>query len=154
MDILGRPIVLLQQLPGGAAAQRWTAHGLDICRLGGALALTGHGCHVDQLALRMTALFDLTQSIRSSQDLTNDTAPSSCSSLASAPTSMPALPHALNTFSQSPPSGGSAPPTSPCSAKALRVPSGMVLIVNGAASALTSRMSDAFGSLVPVLAHK
>ena len=44
-------------------------------------------------------------------------------------------------------------PTSPWSAKAFSVPSGMVFTVNGAASALIYRMSDAFGSLVPVLAQ-
>ena len=46
----------------------------------------------------------------------------------------------------------SAAPTSPWSANALSVPSGIVLTVSGAASALMYRMSEAFGSLVPVLA--
>ncbi len=90
LQVLRCLIMFLKQLPGRAPAQRWPTGGfgasrldasrLDASRLGAGRFGTGRvgrGCHGDQLALRMTALLDLTQSIRSSQDLTNDTAPSS-----------------------------------------------------------------------------
>src|SRR4029450_13746824 len=89
----------------------------------------------------------------SCQDLTNDLAPSSWSWAARASMSMPALANCVSTASQSPPSAGRSAPSSPCSARAFKVPSGMVFTVNGAARALMYRMSEASGSLAPVLAH-
>ena len=53
---------------------------------GAAMLLSLH-----QLALRIAALLDSMQAIRSFQDLTKDEAPSSCSRAASASMSMPAL---------------------------------------------------------------
>ena len=60
-----------------------------------------------QLALRIAALLDSMQAIRSFHDLTKDAAPSSCSRAASASMSMPALAKLARTVSQSPPSGAS-----------------------------------------------
>src|SRR6516164_10345804 len=68
-------------------------------------------------------------------------------------TSIFASANRASSSSESPPFAGSVVPTWPCSASAFSVPSGMVLTVNGAAKVLTYKTSEAFGSLVPVLAH-
>src|SRR5262245_14156859 len=106
-----------------------------------------------QLVFFTASLFEAMTASSSFQDFTNDSAPSSCSRAARAPTSTPALANSASTSSQSPPSAGRIEPSSLCKASAFRVASGMVFTVNGAASPLTYRMSDADGSLVPVLAH-
>src|ERR1051325_3239530 len=90
-----------------------------------------------QLARLSTADLEPITSIRSFQDLTNDLAPSSCSCLASAPTSIVASANRFSSCSASPPSVGMVAPTLPWSASALSVASGIVLTVNGAASAST-----------------
>src|SRR5581483_1132328 len=77
MDAFKFLIVLLEQCPGVPSAQRRYVPERNVSRVRCLLALTGCDCHVDQLALRMTALFDSMQDIRSLQDLSNDTAPSS-----------------------------------------------------------------------------
>ena len=59
--------------------------------------------------------------------------PSSWRRAASASTSIPALSNWASTSSASPPSAGTGSPTSPWSAKACRVGSGIVLTVNGEA---------------------
>src|SRR5262249_49496027 len=100
-----------------------------------------------------TSLFDAMTASSSFQDFTNDLAPSSWSWMARAWTSTPTLANSASTSSQSPPSAGRIEPSSLCKASAFKVASGMVFTVNGAASPLTYRMSDADGSLVPVLAH-
>ena len=66
---------------------------------------------------------------------------------------MPASAKAASVSSASPPSAGIGFSTCPWSAKASRVASGMVSIVNGAASAVTYSTSGASGFLVEVLAH-
>src|SRR5215468_5807217 len=128
-------IVSLQRLPGGAHVQSRNAHRLF--PLGLWCRSYWQAGPLPQLALRIAALFDSMQAIRSFQDLTNDLSPSSWSRAASASMSMPALAKAAKTISQSPSFTASVALTSPWSPKALRVPSGMVLTVKGAASALT-----------------
>src|ERR1700722_4711198 len=130
-------VVLFEGCPGRAGAQRRHVSRWNVGRAGGVLALTGRDYHVGQLALRMTALLDSMHAIRSFHDLLKDAAPSSWSLSASASMSMPAFVKDLNTCSQAPPSRASVAATSPCCAKALSVPSGMVLTVKGAASAFT-----------------
>src|SRR6266851_850426 len=93
--------------------------------------------HGVQLALSRAALLEAITPIRSRQELTNDFAPSSWSWVARTSTSMPASANWANTVSESPPSAVSRPPSAPWSARAFRVPSGIVFTVNGAASALT-----------------
>src|SRR5262245_20252233 len=95
-------VLLLKRAPSGALAQSRDAH-----------RLTGRDCHLSQLALRSTALFESMQAIRSFQDLTKDAAPSSCSRTASASISIPAFANLARTASQSPPSGARMSPTSP-----------------------------------------
>src|SRR5262245_55483667 len=129
-------MVLLQQGRGWAATQGRYARELLARGRWSALARSRHHCHF-QLALRIAALLDSTQVIRSFHDLTNDAAPSFCSCAANASTAMPALVKLATTFSQSPPSAASSSPTLPWSATALSVFSGMVLIVKGAARAFT-----------------
>src|SRR5437016_1339693 len=64
---------------------------------------------------------------------------------------MPALAKRASTASESPPSSAITPLISPCSAKTRSVFSGMVSMVSGAARASTYKVSEALGSLVPVL---
>src|SRR5258708_20083588 len=139
VQALRRLVVRLQQRPGRAHAQGWHAHRLAPRELCCTLARTGCHRHLRQLALRMAALLDSTQAIRSFQDLTNDEAPSFWSRTASASMSTPALAKLARTVSHLPPSGASMSPTSPGSPKAWRVLSGLVFTVNGAASAFMSR---------------
>src|SRR5215470_2197718 len=87
------------------------------------------------------------------QDLLNASAPSRCRRSARAASSTPALRQAAITAAESPPSSGNAPLTVPRSANASNVLSGIVLIVSGAASASMYNVSEAAGSLVPVLAN-
>src|SRR5262249_6233397 len=137
MDALDLLIVLLQRLSGGADAQRRNAHRLFSLGLRCTFVLSDRHCRLPQLALRIAALFDSMPAISSVQDLTKDLAPSSWSAAASASMSMPALAKPAKTGSQWPTFGASAAPASPWWPKALRVPSGMVLMVKGAARALT-----------------
>src|SRR6266513_1843284 len=91
--------------------------------------------------------------ISSFHDFANACAPSRCSWSASASVSMPALANFASTASASPPSSAITLLSSPCSAKARSVFSGMVSMVSAAARASMYKVSDALGSLVPVLAH-
>src|SRR5258706_6550108 len=93
--------------------------------------------HRAQPAFPRSVLLETMTSMSSCQDLTKAFAPSSWSWLASASTSTPAFANCASTSSQSPPSAGRIAPSSPWSARALSVPSGMVFTVSGAASALT-----------------
>src|SRR5574340_956752 len=68
-----------------------------------------------------------------SHESTNNLAPSRCNRIASASTSTPARANSVSTASASPPSSAIISLHSPCSAKASRVFSGMVLMVSGAA---------------------
>src|SRR5262245_54531221 len=103
-----------------------------------------------QLAFPRTALLEAMTPSSSFQAATKDFAPSSWSFAARASTLTPAFSNRASTASLSPPSGESVPPMSPWSASALSVASGIVFTVKGAASDLTYRTSDAFGSFVPV----
>jgi transaldolase len=76
------------------------------------------------------------QAIKAYRDF-RASAPSLCKLSASPSRSMPAARTPANTASQSAPSAGAGAPTRPWSAKAFSVPSGIVLMVNGAASAST-----------------
>src|SRR6185312_8954689 len=129
--------VLLQRLPGRQCGRQRLVHGIA-----GPWPLSPSAAALS--AIRCSSWF---------QDLTKASAPSRCSLSASASTSTPAAPTFCTTASASPPSSGITPSSWPCSANACRVFSGIVLIVLGAASVLTYSVSEAFGSLVPVLAH-
>src|SRR4029077_7463763 len=106
-----------------------------------------------QLAFASLALLEAITSIRSFQELTNDLAPSSWSFAPKSSMSIPAAATSSSTASQSPPSADMISLRSPWSARAFKVPSGIVFTVKGAASALIYSTSDAWGPLVPVLAH-
>src|SRR5262249_36021123 len=96
-----------------------------------------HALRRCQPALLSAALLDTMTASNSCQDWTKERAPSSWSRAARARTSVPAWVNRASTSSQSPPCAGRIGPTSPWSASALSVPSGMVLTVNGAARDLT-----------------
>src|ERR1700691_2074884 len=117
------------------------------CRL--ASQRVDSGTHVVVSAALLSAMLCMS----SFQDLTKDCAPSTCSFCARASTSIPAAPKRFNTSSASPPSGRMTAFTCPLAANASRVFSGIVSTVSGAANASTYRLGEAFGSLVPVLAH-
>src|SRR5215471_5793721 len=106
-----------------------------------------------QPAFLSAAILDAITSIKALQDLTKDLAPSSWSWCASLSMSTPALANFARTSSLSPPSAGRIDPSWSCLDSAISVFSGMVFTVNGAASDLMYKMSDAEGSLVPVLSH-
>ena len=90
MDALDLLVVLLQRAQAGRLRKAGTL--IDcFLRIWCTLALTGRRCHLGQLALRIAALLESMQAIRSFQDLTKDAAPSSWSRAASASMSIPAL---------------------------------------------------------------
>src|SRR5215475_6126645 len=111
MHILDHPRMGLEHRPDRKVAQTRSIHDFRrrLCH-----PLLPKGRHPSaQLALRIAALLDCTQSIRSFHDLTKEPAPSSCRRAANAVVSMPALAKATSTPSLSPPSGESAAPTRP-----------------------------------------
>src|ERR1700722_2037140 len=125
---------------------------IDQRRRGSGLA--GERVHSGVQVVASAALFSWMRCMSSAHDLTNDAAPSTCSWVASALTSIPARAKRPNTSSASPPSLGITPlGLLPPAAMANRVFSGIVSTVSGAASASTYNPAAAFGSLVPVLAH-
>src|SRR5262249_17984865 len=136
MDVAYAGEVVPQRLPRGKCVRQGRRRG------------RGHRAHPARLSdvLLLTRLAS-----RSFQDLTKASAPSRWRVAASSP---PARAKSARTASASPPSCGSIAPTSPWSPTACSVFSGMVLIVCGAASAVTYRTSDSLGSFVPVLAHR
>src|SRR5262245_14843124 len=130
-------IMPLECAPSREARQGWGLPGVFGNGPHCALAPARGYSHLCQLAFRIAVLLPSMHDIRSFQDFTKDAAPSFCSWVASASTSMPALAKLASTDWRSPPSTASTVPGLPWSLTALRVPSGMVLTVNGAASAST-----------------
>src|SRR5207244_1253335 len=110
-------------------------------------------CRIGDAPGSSVALFDAMQSSRSCHDLSKDAVPSRWSWVASAASSTPIRLKAASVSSASPPSTGITPRSCPRSAKASKVLSGIVLMVSGAASVSMYSVSEAAGSLVPVLAQ-
>src|SRR4029077_19956651 len=113
-------VVLSQGFPRRERSQRW---------------LRGHRWPaLADAPFSSVALFDAMRSSKSCHDLSKDRVPSRCSWVASAASSTPFRLKAASVSSASPPSTGITPLSWPCSAKASKVRSGMVLMVSGAAS--------------------